>query len=188
MSGLSGTFDLNVARAERVYSQVAGLESSAGIAPRREADVQMGAATGSSRIARDQAGAFDASAPGLSQSIRLPFAPGNTDEYSTLTRNIFHSPLDEPLSTFSIDVDTAFYAQLRSMPVNWVLGTPLPLFMRSFQPIPRSRLHRDYFHNLRDFFFDNAFNARFQSESGHRAAVAGSFEANFHHVVCADID
>ena len=40
---------------------------------------------------------------------------GNTEEYSALTRNIFHSPLDQPLSTFSIDVDTAFYSQLRSM-------------------------------------------------------------------------
>ncbi|HQQ67759.1 MAG TPA: VWA domain-containing protein [Candidatus Cloacimonadota bacterium] len=47
--------------------------------------------------------------------IRQPHAPWNTEEYSSLTRNIFHSPLTEPLSTFSIDVDTAFYSQLRSM-------------------------------------------------------------------------
>lgn len=44
-----------------------------------------------------------------------PHVLGNTEEYSALTRNIFHSPLDQPLSTFSIDVDTAFYAQLRNM-------------------------------------------------------------------------
>jgi Ca-activated chloride channel family protein len=47
--------------------------------------------------------------------VRQPHAPWNTEEYSSLTRNIFHSPLTEPLSTFSIDVDTAFYSQLRSM-------------------------------------------------------------------------
>ncbi len=47
--------------------------------------------------------------------IRQPHAPWNTEEYSSLTRNIFHSPLTEPLSTFSIDVDTAFYSQLRAM-------------------------------------------------------------------------
>ena len=47
--------------------------------------------------------------------VRQSHAPWNTEEYSSLTRNIFHSPLTEPLSTFSIDVDTAFYSQLRSM-------------------------------------------------------------------------
>lgn len=37
-----------------------------------------------------------------------------TNEYSNLQENIFHSPLDKALSTFSIDVDTAYYAQMRS--------------------------------------------------------------------------
>jgi len=37
----------------------------------------------------------------------------NTEEYSAITPNIFHSPLTEPLSTFSIDVDTATYSNVR---------------------------------------------------------------------------
>jgi Ca-activated chloride channel family protein len=37
-----------------------------------------------------------------------------TSEYSNLQENIFHSPLDKALSTFSIDVDTAYYAQMRN--------------------------------------------------------------------------
>ncbi len=52
---------------------------------------------------------------GGNYSQALPYTPGNTDEYSSLTRNIFHSPVTEPLSTFSIDVDTAFYSQMRAM-------------------------------------------------------------------------
>lgn len=37
----------------------------------------------------------------------------NTEEYSAITPNIFHSPFTEPLSTFSIDVDTASYSTIR---------------------------------------------------------------------------
>lgn len=37
----------------------------------------------------------------------------NTESYSTITENIFHTPTDEPLSTFSIDVDVASYANMR---------------------------------------------------------------------------
>ncbi len=39
----------------------------------------------------------------------------NTEDYNAITPNIFHSPLDEPLSTFSIDVDTANYSNIRRM-------------------------------------------------------------------------
>jgi Ca-activated chloride channel family protein len=37
----------------------------------------------------------------------------NTEEYSTITENIFQSPLTEALSTFSIDVDAASYSNMR---------------------------------------------------------------------------
>jgi Ca-activated chloride channel family protein len=37
----------------------------------------------------------------------------NTEEYSAISPNIFHSPFTEPLSTFSIDVDTACYSNVR---------------------------------------------------------------------------
>ncbi len=39
----------------------------------------------------------------------------NTEEYASINPNIFHSPLTEPLSTFSIDVDTATYSNVRRM-------------------------------------------------------------------------
>ena len=37
----------------------------------------------------------------------------NTEEYNSITERGFVSPLSEPLSTFSIDVDTASYANVR---------------------------------------------------------------------------
>ena len=37
----------------------------------------------------------------------------NTEDYSTIHENIFHSPLRVPLSTFSIDVDAASYSNVR---------------------------------------------------------------------------
>lgn len=37
----------------------------------------------------------------------------HTEDYSLIEENIFHSPQDAPLSTFSIDVDAASYSNLR---------------------------------------------------------------------------
>lgn len=37
----------------------------------------------------------------------------NTEEYADIQENIFHSPLNAPLSTFSIDVDAASYSNIR---------------------------------------------------------------------------
>ena len=39
--------------------------------------------------------------------------PHNTEEYDVINENIFKSPLQEALSTFSIDVDAASYSNLR---------------------------------------------------------------------------
>jgi len=39
----------------------------------------------------------------------------NTEDYNAITPNIFHSPFKEPQSTFSIDVDTATYSNVRRM-------------------------------------------------------------------------
>jgi Ca-activated chloride channel family protein len=39
----------------------------------------------------------------------------NTEDYNAITPNIFHSPFTEPQSTFSIDVDTATYSNVRRM-------------------------------------------------------------------------
>ena len=37
----------------------------------------------------------------------------NTEEYDGIEENIFHRPIDKPLSTFSIDVDAASYSNVR---------------------------------------------------------------------------
>src|SRR5690606_3610941 len=39
--------------------------------------------------------------------------PTNTESYAGITENKFHSPLDEALSTFAIDVDAASYSNFR---------------------------------------------------------------------------
>ncbi len=39
----------------------------------------------------------------------------NREGYNRIVENVFQSPLDSPLSTFSIDVDTASYANVRRM-------------------------------------------------------------------------
>lgn len=43
----------------------------------------------------------------------VPSAPGNTEEYNKIDDNVFKMTIDEALSTFSIDVDTASYANIR---------------------------------------------------------------------------
>ncbi len=45
------------------------------------------------------------------RSLR-PAAPG-TEAYETIVENAFLTPMEQPLSTFSIDVDTASYANMR---------------------------------------------------------------------------
>ncbi len=48
--------------------------------------------------------------------------PFNTEEYSAIHENIFHRPLNKPLSTFSIDVDAASYSNIR----RFINGSQLP--------------------------------------------------------------
>ena len=46
----------------------------------------------------------------------LPARDFNTASYSHIDDNRFHRVGDEPLSTFSIDVDTASYSNVRRYP------------------------------------------------------------------------
>ncbi len=48
----------------------------------------------------------------------------NTEDYSNIVENIFFSPLKEPLSTFSIDVDEASYSNVRRYLQNGNLPPP----------------------------------------------------------------
>ena len=54
--------------------------------------------------------AFDS----IARTISYPVKPNNED-YETFKENPFTSPLSEPLSTFSIDVDRAAYTNIRRM-------------------------------------------------------------------------
>lgn len=65
----------------------------------------------SSMSGKGSAAMMAAPSPGSYASYLPP--DFNTEEYSAITPNIFHSPFSEPLSTFSIDVDTASYSTIR---------------------------------------------------------------------------
>jgi Ca-activated chloride channel homolog len=45
--------------------------------------------------------------------VRMQSAPWNTEAYDRIEDNAFHKPTSDPLSTFSIDVDTASYSNVR---------------------------------------------------------------------------
>lgn len=46
-------------------------------------------------------------------NARVPYATPGTEAYDTIIENVFLTPMEQPLSTFSIDVDTASYAHSR---------------------------------------------------------------------------
>ncbi|MCX7772672.1 MAG: VWA domain-containing protein, partial [Clostridia bacterium] len=52
------------------------------------------------------------------QTLQAPPQEFNTEEYGKIVERGFTSPLSEPLSTFSIDVDTASYANMRRLVMN----------------------------------------------------------------------
>ena len=52
-------------------------------------------------------------APGLAIGGRIRQMPHNTENYAHITENAFKKVTDDPLSTFSIDVDAASYSNMR---------------------------------------------------------------------------
>jgi Ca-activated chloride channel family protein len=52
-------------------------------------------------------------APSYSQQMYSPQVADNTETYSVINENNFHTVSDQPLSTFSIDVDRASYTNIR---------------------------------------------------------------------------
>lgn len=56
---------------------------------------------------------FAASAPGLVTRNTAFYHPGQTEAYAPINENIFHAVKDQPLSTFSADVDRASYSNVR---------------------------------------------------------------------------
>ncbi|MGJ8634497.1 MAG: vWA domain-containing protein, partial [Luteolibacter sp.] len=80
---------------------------------------------GADPFAAPSGGASSLSARRPSKSFRpnpgdsiTPPTPFNTESYSHFGDNPFFSPLQEQLSTFSVDVDTASYSNVRRMIVN----------------------------------------------------------------------
>ena len=56
---------------------------------------------------------YDMSYSGNYSQSEVQIPVHNTEEYSSINENIFHSPTRNPLSTFSIDVDAASYSNIR---------------------------------------------------------------------------
>jgi Ca-activated chloride channel family protein len=56
---------------------------------------------------------YDMSYSGNYRQSEVQIPVHNTEEYSSINENIFHSPARNPLSTFSIDVDAASYSNIR---------------------------------------------------------------------------
>ncbi len=57
-------------------------------------------------------------ATGILNEMAFPTFPTDSEEYQYFVNNIFHDPINVPLSTFSIDVDTASYSNLRRFIMN----------------------------------------------------------------------
>jgi Ca-activated chloride channel family protein len=66
-----------------------------------------------SRVAIENAAYHDRSQPRYRQPHCPPVQDFNTEGYTAIHENGFKSPLREPLSTFSIDVDAASYSNVR---------------------------------------------------------------------------
>ncbi len=61
---------------------------------------------------------------GHAGTYRWPSAPGNTETYDRIDDNGFHRVADQPLSTFSSDVDTASYSNVRRFLTSGTLPPP----------------------------------------------------------------
>jgi Ca-activated chloride channel family protein len=76
----------------------------------------LAAVLGSCSLYEARKAAYSTAEPTYDSSSLRAIPPGqdfNTEEYGKLVENAFASPFDEPLSTFSIDVDTASYGNVR---------------------------------------------------------------------------
>lgn len=73
----------------------------------------------------------------------MPGRVANTEEYSAISEKSFHAVADDPLSTFSVDVDTASYSNVRRFlrvgrmpPVDAVRIEELLNYFRYDDPVP----------------------------------------------------
>ena len=78
----------------------------------------MGGATGAGSLVASALGSVSHKrvAEGIyAESAAYDYAPPNYEVYDTINENTFQTSLAKPLSTFSIDVDTASYSNMRRM-------------------------------------------------------------------------
>lgn len=61
---------------------------------------------------------------GVTANGYYPGPGANTEDYSPINENIFHTATDQPLSTFSIDVDRASYSNMRRFLNNGEMPPP----------------------------------------------------------------
>ncbi|TRX53714.1 DUF3520 domain-containing protein [Fulvivirga sp. M361] len=68
-----------------------------------------------SRVMYDSENSFNVTSPSVSPVYRRVLTPSqpNTEDYAAIEENTFRNPLNNPLSTFSIDVDAASYSNVR---------------------------------------------------------------------------
>lgn len=107
------------------YLLLAGvLACSGGTVKRAEVDVDDLSATGDMKMAVSPKSAEKTPIRGLGgvRRDRETFRRFNTEEYDRIYENGFLEVKNNPLSTFSIDVDTASYSNLR----RFILGSSLP--------------------------------------------------------------
>lgn len=96
-------------------------EVEAQTAPQAVADSAQMAVGSRAGLGGGAAKPYAANAKMLSESRMYPIAPspglytGSTESYDSITENSFHECLTNPLSTFSIDVDTASYSNMRRL-------------------------------------------------------------------------
>jgi len=76
--------------------------------------------------------------PGYYQYDNAAAPEPDTEEYGTINENIFRSALQEPLSTFSIDVDAASYSNVRR-------------FIQNGQPVPKDAVRIEEMINYFDY-------------------------------------
>ncbi|MBQ3461605.1 MAG: von Willebrand factor type A domain-containing protein, partial [Clostridia bacterium] len=104
------------------YSNSAGGGGGAAIAPKnRTGVISSGAASFSVDTAAEDSGAIEVSEAGLAAPEPYDYDYNgyfNTEEYDSESENVFKNALTSPLSTFSIDADTASYSNMR----RFVLG------------------------------------------------------------------
>lgn len=100
--------NLPLAEDEKITGQLQG--KVAGLAIEKKDKVRL---RGIASVKAESTSLYYSSPSPLKDILYQPAEDYNTEEYDGITENIFHGALQNPLSTFSIDVDAASYSNIR---------------------------------------------------------------------------